>query len=289
MDLSMRPLSIAIMAFAVVLAGLMFFAAPKLLTRPVEPPSLPPPMMAGGDVLVAAHNVAAGTILRSEDLRWQKWPDDGLDANFLVREKGASLQTDAVGRVVLRGLSAGEPLTAQRLLKPGDAGFLAAALTPGMRAMSIRIDAVSGNAGFIMPGDKVDVVLSEHYPVHYGANDEGAKPTQKQVSSVLLHDIRVLAIDQDVRDVDSKPKLGQTATVEVDMPQAQKLSLASQMGTLFLALRSLSRPEAPEREALGGLIQDVDVSAYLGRLQHKVVTTPDGIRVYRGTSLGMGR
>src|SRR5258708_2719350 len=129
MDLSMRPVSIAIMVFALMLAGLVFFTVPKLMTRSVEAvPPAPVPMVAVAEVIVAAHNVPAGTILKSDDLRWQRWPDDGLDPNFLVRDKGANLQKDAIGRVVLRGVTTGEPITAQRLLKPGDSGFLAAAL-----------------------------------------------------------------------------------------------------------------------------------------------------------------
>jgi pilus assembly protein CpaB len=290
MDLSMRPVSIAIMVFALMLAGLVFFTVPKLMTRNVEVvPPAPMPVIAGAEVIVAAHTVPAGTILKSDDLRWQRWPDEGLDANYLVRDKGANLQKDAVGRVVLRGITVGEPITAQRLLKPGDSGFLAAALTAGMRAMSIRIDAVSGNAGFITPGDRVDILLTEHYPMHYGPNDAnagGTMPPQKQVSSVLLRDVRVLAVDQEMRDLDNKPKVGSTATVEVDLEQAQKLNLASQMGALSLALRSLSRPEHPEVQ--GGLIQDVNVSAFLGSLSRRG-RDDNGLRVYRGTAASLGR
>src|SRR5262249_47925377 len=161
-----------------------------------------------------------------------------------------------------------------------ESGFLAAALTPGLHAFSIRIDAVTGDAGFIAPGDRVDVLLNEHYPVHQGAAATGPMAAQKQVSSVILREIRVLAIDQEVLDVDNKPKVGTTATVEVDLAQAQKLGLASQMGTLYLALRSLTRPETPELQST--LVQDTDVSAFLGRL-HRQTTDSDGIRVYRGT------
>jgi pilus assembly protein CpaB len=290
MDLTMRPISIAIMVFALILAGLVYLVVPKLMVHKVEAvPSAPLPMVAGAEVIVAARNVPAGTILKSDDLRWQRWPDDGLDVNFLVRDKGANLQKDAVGRVVLRGISTGEPITAQRLLKPGDSGFLAAALTAGMRAMSIRIDAVTGDAGFINPGDRVDILLAEHYPVHYGPNEAnagGTMPPSKQVSSVLLHDVRVLAIDQEMRDLDNKPKIGATATVEVDLTQAQKLTLAGQMGALSLALRSLTRPETPEIQ--GGLIQDVDVSTFLGALSHRH-GNDNGIRVYRGTTASAER
>jgi pilus assembly protein CpaB len=111
-------------------------------------------------------------------------------------------------------------------------------------------------------------------------------PPSKQVSTVLLRDIRVLAIDQEMRDLDNKPKVGATATVEVDLAQAQKLNLAAQMGNLSLALRSLTRPEVAEVQ--GGLIQDVDVSAFLGALSRRH-SGDDGIRIYRGTSASLGR
>jgi pilus assembly protein CpaB len=280
----MRPVSIMIFVFALTVALLVFFVVPKLMNR--QPQAAPVPVatrIAAGDVLVAARNVPAGTILKGDDVRWQRWPEEGLDPNFLIRDKGAEPQKDAVGRVVLRGIAAGEPVTSQRLLRPGDAGFLAAALTPGLRALSVRIDAVSGDGGFIVPGDRVDVLLAEKFPI---AN-ENADPTagsglrlvQKQVSSVVLRDVRVLAIDQEMRDMDNKPKVGTTATIEVDAVQAQKLALATQMGVLSLALRSLAQGDLPQKE--GGVVQDVDVSPYLGSIAHGGKNGTQ-LRVYRG-------
>jgi pilus assembly protein CpaB len=274
-----RPVSIAIVVLALSLAIVMYFVAPKLLNR--SQPAAQPVIatrIAAGDVLVAARNVPAGTILKADDVRWQRWPEEGLDPNFLMRDKGADPQKDVVGRVVLRGLGVGEPVTSPRLLKPGESGFLAAALTPGMRAVSVHIDAVSGDGGFIVPGDRVDVLLAERFQINYGSDQSsGLRPAQKQVNSVVLRDVRVLAIDQEMQDIDKKPKVGTTATVEVDAVQAQKLVLAAQMGALSLALRSLTKPEHPARE--GGLVQDTDVSSFLGSLMHG----SSGVRVYRGT------
>ncbi len=289
MDLTMRPLSIAIMVFALMLAGLIFFAVPKLMPRQVEIVAPPPPAapVAAKEVLVAARNLPAGTIMKAGDLRWQRWPDDGLDPNFLIRDKGADVQKDAVGRVVLRGFGVGEPITAQRLVKPGDAGFLAAALTPGMHALSIRIDAVTGDAGFIFPGDKVDVILSERFQIHYDESEKasGMRPTHRQVSTVVLREIRVLAIDQDMKDLENKPKVGATATVEVNLTQAQKLALAAQMGTLSLALRSHAQPDDPE-PMTPRLVQDTDVSAFLGKLSTQARQREEATHVYHGTVAG---
>ena len=273
----MRPVSIAIVVLALSLSVVMFFVAPKLLNRG-QPAAQPVTAVriAAGDVLVAARNVPAGTILKSDDVRWQRWPEEGLDPNFLMRDKGADPQKDVVGHVVLRGFGVGEPITSPRLLKAGEAGFLAAALTPGMRAVSVHIDAVSGDGGFIVAGDRVDVLLAERYPLAYN-DSNGVRPSQKQASSIVLRDVRVLAIDQDMQDIDKKPKVGATATVEVDAVQAQKLVLAGQMGALSLALRSLTKPDVPVRE--GGLIEDTDVSAFLG----SIVNGNSGVRVYHGT------
>lgn len=280
----MRPLSIFIFTFALLLAGLVYFVVPHMMKRPVEAQPAPQEIrIAASDVLVAARPLPAGTILKVGDVRWQRWPNEGLDPNFLLRDKGATPEQDAGGRVVLRGITAGEPITATRLIKAGEAGFLAAALSPGMRAVSVKIDAVSGDGGFIVPGDRVDVLLAERFAISYPSNGEGShtRPSHKQVNSVVLSDVRVLAIDQEMRDLENKPKIGQTATLEVELAQAQKLALAPQMGTLSLALRSLARPEIAE--ARGGTIQDVDVSPFL----HKLVRQPGegGIRVYRGASV----
>lgn len=283
----MRPLSIFIFAFALLLAGLVYVVVPRLMQRPAEAQTAPQAIrIAAADVLVAAQSLPAGTILKVGDVRWQRWPDDGIDANFLQRDKGATPQQDAAGRVVLRGIAAGEPITASRLIKAGEAGFLAAALAPGMRAVSVKIDAVSGNSGFIVPGDRVDVLLAERFPIIYANNHNDGesthtRPSHKTVNSIVLSDVRVLAIDQEMRDLDNKPKTGQTATLEVELAQAQKLALAPQMGSLSLALRSLARPETPEPS--GGTIQDIDVSPFL----YKLIRQPgeQGIRVYRGTAI----
>jgi len=282
----MRPISIMIVVFALAFSVVVFFVAPRLMNRaPAAAPAPAAIRIAAGDVLVAARNLPAGTILKSDDVRWQRWPEEGLDPNFLLRDKGVEPQKDAVGRVVIRGLQAGEPITLQRLLKPGEAGFLAAALTPGLRAVSVRVDAVSGDGGFIVPGDRVDVLLDEKFPIMYSGDEQasfsGLRAVQKQVNSVILRDVRVLAIDQEMQDIDKKPKVASTATIEVDVAQAQKLSLATQMGTLSLALRSLVKAEPPLPE--GGIIQDTDVSPFMSEFAHGG-KKGSGIRIYRGTT-----
>src|SRR6185312_11640304 len=122
----MRLASILIVVFALVLAGTVFFVVPRLMNRGAQQAQQQAQVRAAAqDVLVAAKNLPAGTVLKPEDVRWQRWPEEALDPNFLVREKGADPQKVAVGFIVLHGIEAGQPVTAQRLLKPGESGFLA--------------------------------------------------------------------------------------------------------------------------------------------------------------------
>ena len=208
-------------------------------------------------------------------MRLQHWPLDALGPNFLVREKGADPQKVAVGLIVLHGIEAGEPITPQRLLKPGESGFLAAALTPGMRAVTIKIDALSAEAGFILPEDRVDVVLNEHYtltlaPVTQQASQKIGQLSTKDVSSVILRNVKVLAIDQGMQDIDSKPKVGATATLEVDLEEAQKVAVAAQLGTLSLVLRSHTIPAVTRPEPASPIVEDFEVSPFRASLIRQI-------------------
>jgi pilus assembly protein CpaB len=305
----MRLASILIVTFALFLAGAIFFVVPRLMNRGAHEAQQQQQavQVTTNDVLVAARSLPAGTVLKSDDVRWQRWPQDALDPSFLVREKGADLQKDAIGHVVLRGLEQGAPVTPSRLLKPGEAGFLAAALKPGMRAAAIKIDAITGTAGFVLPADRVDVLLTEHYTVQTAGeaqrNQGLPQITTKDVTSVVLRNVMVLAIDQVMQDIDSKPKLAGTATLEVDLVQAEKLALAAQMGTLSLVLRSHTEPARPEPESGTGLVEDFQVSpfraAVVQRSSGVSAPLPDQapvalgegsvpLRVYHGASLARG-
>jgi pilus assembly protein CpaB len=231
--------------------------------------------VASQDVLVAAKTLPAGTVIKGDDVRFQKWPEDALDPTYQVREKGADPQKVAIGFIVLHGIEAGQPITPQRLLKPGEGGFLAAVLVPGMHAVTVKIDAVSAAAGFILPQDRVDVVLNEHYSVTQGsgtqlASQNLAKFDNKEVSSIILRDVRVLAVDQGMADINSQPKLGATATLEVDLLQAQKVEVAAQLGSLSLILRSHTLPTAERPEPSGPIVEDYEVSPFRAALLRQV-------------------
>ncbi len=306
----MRFASVMIVVFALVLAGVVYLVVPRLLNTGARQALLQQQQAAArraaSNVLVAAQNLPAGTVIKPEDLRWQGWPQDNLAPEFLVRDKGADAQKDAIGRIVLHGFEKDEPILPQRLLKPGEAGFLAAVLAPGKRAVSIRIDAVAGASGFILPDDHVDVLLNERYNVPSPPQVPGSEPlpqvNTKDLTSVIVRDVKVLAIDQVMQDIDSKPKLAATATVEVDLTQAEKLALAAQMGTMSLLLRSHTPASPPESEVGNAIVEDVQVSPFRAAFARGGAATPSpqpsdldqqgaGLRVYHGTTglSGTGR
>lgn len=188
------------------------------------------------EVLVADRELAAGTIVQPDAFRWQPWPDDAVNPNYVTRASGFD-PAELAGAAVKRAIAAGEPVGPNRFVKPGEAGFLAGALTPGMRAFTLKLNPVSGAAGFIQPGNRVDVLLTRELP-------QGVEGSGRRVATeTVLEDIRVLAIDQNVNDVDEVARLGDTATLEVTPEQAEVIAAAADLGKLSLALRSLATPD----------------------------------------------
>lgn len=191
------------------------------------------------EILVAARDLSSGTILKEADLKWQVWPMEEGTTGYVV--KGQADIKDYTGNVVRHGLRTGEPIMTGRVVKAGEQGFMAAALSPGMRAVSIAITPVGGVAGFVFPGDKVDVIVT-----HQVGRKTDMDPTGRKVSETMLKDVRVLALDQKMSDQITEPKVAQIATLEVSPKQAEKLALMSELGTLSLALRSIANDPALE-------------------------------------------
>ena len=188
-------------------------------------------------ILVAGHDLPAGSILREEDLDWASWPEKGLAESYIVRKEGA--EQDFVAAVVRRGIAAGEPITAGRVVKQGQRGFLAAILTPGMRAVSVPVNATSGVAGLLFPGDRVDIILT-HEIGRRGAQGEG----RRRASETVLNNVRLLAVDQHTDDQNNQPAVAKNATLEVTPGQAEAITMLVDMGRLSLSLRSLGRNSA---------------------------------------------
>src|SRR5215471_8772218 len=114
-------------------------------------------------VLVAKGNLPAGTFIKEEDVSWQKWPVDGVNDSYLLKDN-VDVNT-IVGAVVRKGIVAGEPITEAQIARPGDRGFLAAVLTPGMRAISIDVNEPSSVAGLVFPGDRIDILLNMQFTI----------------------------------------------------------------------------------------------------------------------------
>ena len=199
-------------------------------------------------------------MVREKLLRWQTWPNDGLSPEYIVQgEDGTSDKSaDFSGWAVRRGIATGEPITRHRLLEPGAAGFLAGALSPGMRATSISVNAETGAAGFILPGDRVDVMLTQQISQTRG--DLGVN-RDKIISEIVISNVRVLAIDQDFNDIDEQTRVGKTVTLELTPKQAESLAVAKRMGKISLSLRSFLRNADIEKKST--FTSDEDVSNFL--------------------------
>ena len=140
-------------------------------------------------VLVASQNLPMGRILEFGDLSWQSWPENNMNANYLLEE--TTTIEEMVGQVVRYGVTAGEPVTELRVVGPGERGFLAAVVAPGMRAVTVSVDRQTGLAGFVFPGDRVDLILTQTLDVDTSDPTDNRK-TEHQASVTVLQNVRVL-------------------------------------------------------------------------------------------------
>ena len=189
-------------------------------------------------VLVAQANLPTGMFLRPENLRWQAWPKASLAKSYILKagsSAAAKKQIEAfAGAVVRRGIAMGEPITDGRVVKPGERGFLAAVLHPDMRAISVSVSATTATAGFVFPGDRVDLLLT--HTVKQGKS-------ARRASETVLTNMKVLAIDQRTDDQNSKPSVAKTVTLEVTPKQVEMINVARTLGRLSLSLRALPQDD----------------------------------------------
>ena len=187
------------------------------------------------DVLVAKNDIGLGQSVTAEDVQWQTWPAATASNNFMRRNERPEAVKDVVGSIARAPFIAGEPIREPKLVKPNGSGFMAAILPTGMRAMSTEISPETGAGGFILPNDRVDVILSKR---EKNPDGKGADVVQ---SEIILSNIRVLAIDQAPKEKEGINTLvGRTATLELKPEQAEMLTRSRQSGTLALALRSIT-------------------------------------------------
>jgi pilus assembly protein CpaB len=204
-------------------------------------------------VLVATKALPVGTILDAESFRFQPWPKDLVEQAYYL--KGQADPAKLAGSVIRTAISAGQPLTQGSVVKPGDRGFLAAALGPGMRAVTVPVQAQTAVAGFVFPGDHIDLVLTQS--VSGGGDGDPLK-----VSETILRNIRVLATDQrmDAMGPDGKPLVQSysNVTLEVTPKIAEKIAVAQTVGSLSLSLRPLADSASDLDAAIAG--SDVDLA-----------------------------
>ena len=191
------------------------------------------------EVLAARRDLPIGSRVQASDLYWQAWPQDAVNPSQVLRDRNPDAAESFAGSVVRSAVSEGEPVSARHLLQAGEAGFMSAVLGPGMRATSVPISAETGAGGFILPGDRVDVIVS------YEAEEEGATRRRFFVAETVVENARILAIDQSFGDDPDAEGVvvGETATLELTPEQANAVVLAVARGEISLSLRSLSDGE----------------------------------------------
>ncbi len=248
---------VALLIGALVIAVVTAVMAKNMFTGAgAEQANAAPVVPMGPKILVARKALPVGTIVDAESLAFQAWPKELVQNAYYAEGAPDADISKLIGTVVRNPVTAGQPLTKGALVGPNDRGFLAAALGPGMRAVTVPVSATTGVAGFIFPGDRVDMVLTQE------VTGGGDGPALK-VSETIIRNLRVLATDQ---RIDSKNEEGKTevktfatVTLEATPRIAEKIAAAQTMGTLSLALRSIADNTAElERAVAAG---DVKVPA----------------------------
>jgi pilus assembly protein CpaB len=235
----MRARTLILFLVAILLAGgtamlvRSWLAQQRTVAAEAAPMPTPP---AQKSVLVARSAIPRGQILKPTDLAWQTWPEGGLDHAYI--QKGVKTIEDFAGWVARDPFGPGEPITESKIVAPGSRGFLAAVLSPGMRAVSVPVSNTSGISGFVLPGDQVDILITHSLADNSGKGD--AK--QHTAAETVLHDVRVIGIDQKLDNKGGEAVVAKTATLEVTPKQSEIIAVASEIGKLSLSLRSLTAP-----------------------------------------------
>jgi pilus assembly protein CpaB len=234
---------------ALIVAAVTAVTAKNMFSGASAPPAQATPVVqkVGTEVLVATRALPVGTIIDPEALRFQSWPETLVQPAYFLKGKPGTNPSDLIGTVVRTEITAGQPITTGSLIKPGERGFLAAALGPGMRAVTVAVSATAGVAGFVFPGDRVDVVLTQE------VSGGGDGPALK-ASETILRNIRVLATDQrmSAKGEDGKPVVQNVSSVTLEATPkiAEKIAVAQTIGQLSLSLRSIADNSAELERAI---------------------------------------
>src|SRR5450756_594237 len=229
----MNTARIVVLTIAVGAGGVAAYLASGSDNKPA--PTEPVAQMQTVDVLVAKSDIGLGQTVTPDDMQWQTWPAATASNTFIRRNERPDATTQIAGSIARAPFIQGEPIREPKLVRANGSGFMAAILPTGMRAVSTEISPETGAGGFILPNDRVDVILSkrEKNPDRTGSADIIN-------SEIILSNVRVLAIDQAPKEKDGQNAVvGKTVTLEVKPEQAETLARARQSGTLSLALRSI--------------------------------------------------
>lgn len=238
----MRNIGFVLLLVAVLLGGFVVLGIRHMNAARATPGSNVPQTT----VVVASRTIGFGEPITAEVLRLQAWPQGAAPQGAFT----SVAQVTAQKRVALGPIAANEPLLLTRVSGPGGRATLSGVIREGMRATTIRVNDVFGVAGFVLPGDFVDVLITRQ---------DGDRNNADMRTDVLLRSVRVLAVDQLANENKNDPVVAKAATIEVTPEQAQKLALAAQVGTLSLALRGTVDPLASDKDGAPTTVRTADL------------------------------
>ena len=229
---------VALLVGALVIAVITAVMAKNMFTGSgADQASAAPAVPVGPKILVARKALPVGTIIDQEALTFQPWPSELMQEAYYTEGSPDSDMSKLLGTVVRNPITAGQPVTRGALVGPKDRGFLAAALGPGMRAVTVPVSATSGVAGFVFPGDRVDMVLTQEVA-------GGGDGPPLKVSETIVRNLRVLAVDQRIDSLNeegkSEAQVSTSVTIEATPRIAEKIAVAQSLGMLSLSLRSIA-------------------------------------------------
>ncbi|MFW2852888.1 Flp pilus assembly protein CpaB [Sphingomonas sp. TX0543] len=235
---------VVLLVGALLVAAITAFFARTLIAGSSAPQAAAmnaPAHIDGPKVLVAVRALPIGTIIDPAAVKFQPWPKELVEGAYFQEGAGFDMKS-VVGTVVRNAITAGQPITQGALVKPGDRGFLAAALGPGMRAVTVPVSTQTSVAGFIFPGDRIDLLLTQTVT-------GGGDGPPLRTSETIMRNLRVLATDQ--RTTDEKDEKGNTivhtfstVTIEATPKIAEEIAVAQTVGSLSLSLRSIADNQA---------------------------------------------
>lgn len=247
----MSPIRLIILGVAAAAAIAAAFLVRNMASTPPAPveaaPIVEAPKVRMVKVLTARRDMSRGELLTEADMVWTEWPEDALNPLFYNDRDMPEALTDLAGAAVRNEIFENEPLMGQKLVEKGETGYMAALVKPGMRAVSIEVSPETASGGFILPDDRVDVIVTYELEV----TSANGQRDEVSISQTILENVRVLAIDQIFRQNEAGAYTpGSVATLELDLESSEVLMLASRTGEISLALRSFADAAASGPDAI---------------------------------------